>query len=82
MEGAGESLTDKIQRLKDEKAALTTARKAAQKALRKETRRMARIKAVINKISHEDLNQCLQIARAQPHPKAKASATKAAARAD
>ena len=44
--------------------------------LKKENRRLARLRSVLNKMSEEDLNQCLHIARAKPkaRPKAKSAA--------
>ena len=71
-----ETLTEKIARLKQQKACLTLARREAQKMLKKENRRLARLRSVLNKMSEEDLNQCLHIARAKPkaRPKAKSAA--------
>lgn len=73
-----ETITEKINRLKEEKQALTVARKTKQKELKQETRRLTRLRQVITKFSPEDLNQCLVIAVAKakvlPKPKAQPKA--------
>lgn len=76
-----EPITEKINRLKAEKQALTVTRKAKQKELKQETRRLSKLRQVIAKVSPEDLNQCLVIAvakaKAQAKPKAQPKAAAA-----
>ena len=75
MQSEPENVTDKIQRLKREKTQLTVARKEAQKALKRENRRLARLRTVVSKISEADLQQCVHIARTKPKAKAKPKAS-------
>ena len=74
------SLVDRVERLKQERKALNATKKEATKQLQKETRRLARLKSAMAKLTQEDLTACLELkALAVAVAKAKASAQAKAA---
>ena len=80
MENSLASLVDRVERLKQERQALNATKKEATKQLQKETRRLARLKSAMAKLTQEDLAACLELkARAVAVAKAKASAKAKAA---
>lgn len=53
------SLSDTLQGLKEQRAALRAQKVEVTKQMKKERKRIAKLKKVLTKVSEEDLRQCL-----------------------